>query len=112
VPKRRPRKYQMSEIEPGKHITADVIRGIAADSPEEIRDEILAMADTLAIPTGRPIPKGRLELARRLGWLCSQTPVPDVARGFDPSHRHQRSSPGSTSTWSGMTRGHVEAARP
>jgi hypothetical protein len=45
VPTGRPRKYQMPEVAPGQHVTSDLIREIAAGQPEELRDDVLAMAD-------------------------------------------------------------------
>ena len=47
VRKGRPRKYTAPPLTPGKHVSCDIIREIAADSPEEVRDEIPAMADKL-----------------------------------------------------------------
>jgi hypothetical protein len=46
-PKQRPRKYHAPALEPGRHITGDVIREIAADYPDELRAEMRVMADTL-----------------------------------------------------------------
>jgi hypothetical protein len=47
VPTGRPRKYRVPELEPGRPITGDVIREIAAGATEEMRADILAMADLL-----------------------------------------------------------------
>jgi len=48
LPKGRPRKYIMQKIEPGQHVTGDMIREIAANYPDgELRKEMLAMATTL-----------------------------------------------------------------
>jgi hypothetical protein len=47
IPKQRPRKYHAPALEPGRHIIGDVIREIAADYPDELRAEMLVMADTL-----------------------------------------------------------------
>jgi hypothetical protein len=59
VPKSRPRKYRMPEVEADKHVTGDMIREITADYPDELRAEMLAMAIKLDA-------RGWIEAAGRL----------------------------------------------